>query len=103
MKFEPLNFQWDEGNQNKNWQKHQVSKTESEEIFFDNYKIVINDFLHSDKEKRWILFGKTKQKRILYTVFTIRKKIIRIISARDANKKEKKLYEKKARNSKIQK
>jgi len=52
MKFEPLNFQWDEGNQNKNWQKHQVSKTESEEIFCDNYKNVSNDLLHTDKEKR---------------------------------------------------
>ena len=98
MRFEPLVFQWDEGNQNKNWQKHQVSKTECEEIFFDDNKIVIKDILHLNKERRWILFGKTKLSRILYVVFTIRKEIIRIISARDANKKEKQIYEKKANN-----
>jgi len=54
------------------------------------------DKLHSKKEQRFIILGKTKNKRLLYTVFTIRNNEIRIISARDINKKERKLYEKKA-------
>jgi len=55
----------------------------------------LKDTSHSNKEKRYILLGKTKKERLLFLVFTIRKKKIRIISARDLNKNERKLYEEK--------
>ncbi len=97
MKFdESVEFQWDDGNQDKNWIKHQVSITECEEVFFDDQKIKLKDILHSDKEDRFIILGMTKKDRILFIVYTIRKNKVRIISARDADKKEKKLYEKNA-------
>lgn len=92
---EPLKFDWDKGNIGKNI-KHGVKDKESEEIFFDNKRKVYKDPFHSKKEKREILIGKTKKKRLLYIVFTMRGNKIRIISARGINKKEVLLYEKKA-------
>ena len=87
-------FDWDKGNINKNWEKHKVKDQECEEVFFDIKKKLFKDTVHSVKEKRYILLGQTKLKRLLFIVFAIRKNKIRIISARDINKKEKYLYEK---------
>ena len=91
----PLEFEWDKGNKDKNWLKHRVTNEECEEVFFDKNKKILKDVLHSDKEKRFIILGKTKKGRLLFVVFTIRNKKIRVISARDINKKEVILYEKK--------
>lgn len=91
----PLEFEWDKGNIGKN-KKHNVADKEAEEVFFDEKKVIYKDIFHSQKEERFIILGKTKKERLLYTVFTIRGKKIRIISARDINKKEVRLYEKKA-------
>lgn len=92
---DPLKFEWDEGNGEKNWLKHQVKQTEAEEVFFDSHKKLAKDVLHTTKaEKRYILLGKTKGERLLFVVFTIRDNYIRVISARDVNKRERPLYEK---------
>jgi len=91
---EPIKFIWDKGNIDKNWLKHQVTNRECEEVFFDKNKKISKDVLHSNKEKRYILLGKTKKDRLLFIIFTIREKKIRIVSARDINKKEVRLYEK---------
>ena len=90
----PIQFQWDKGNANKNFYKHSITDTECEEVFFDSKKVISKDIFHSRKEPRHILLGQTKAGRLLYTVFTIRNNKIRIISSRDINKKERKLYEK---------
>ena len=90
-----LEFEWDEGNRGKNFQKQKVADGECEEVFFDRNKKIYRDIIHSGKEKRYILLGATKLDRILFVVFTIRRGRIRIISARDLNKKELDLYEKK--------
>ena len=92
----PVEFIWDKGNLDKNWRKHKVKTKECEEIFFDENKKIAKDKLHSNGEKRLIILGKTKKRRLLYLVFTMRNKKIRVISARDTNKKERKLYEKTA-------
>ncbi len=84
----PLEFEWDEGNQDKNWRKHRVSINEAESVFFDKTRKLSRDYLHSKTEKRFLLIGKTKQERKLMIVFTQRHNKIRIISARDLNKKE---------------
>ncbi|MBU4332279.1 BrnT family toxin [Patescibacteria group bacterium] len=89
-----IQFQWDKGNLDKNFHKHGITNTECEEIFFDDKRKISKDIFHSNKEPRYILLGQTKVKRLLYTVFTIRNNKIRIISSRDINKKERKLYEK---------
>lgn len=89
-----IKFEWDKGNTNKNWQRHGVSTEEAEQAFFDEYKITSDDIVHSKTEKRSILLGKTKEERLLYIVYTVRNGKIRIISVRDTNKKEEKIYEK---------
>lgn len=88
-----VEFGWDKGNISKN-KKHKVDDSECEEVFFDKQKVICKDPRHSLGEKRHILIGKTKKNRVLFIVFTKREKRIRVISARDINKKEKYLYEK---------
>ena len=88
-----LEFEWDRGNAGKN-RKHDVEDSESEEVFFDEHKAILRDPLHSGGEERSILIGKTKAERLLFVVFTKRGKKIRVISARDVNRKEMHLYEK---------
>lgn len=93
----PIEFVWDKGNQDKNWRKHKVANNECEEAFTDKNKKIYKDELHSDGEKRFILLGKTKKRRLLFVAFTQRGKKARVISARDINKqKARKLYEKNA-------
>ena len=89
---EPIQFQWDKGNIDKNLLKHRVANEECEEVFFDENKKLYKDELHSGKEARYILIGKTKLNRLLFIVFTQRRNKVRVISARDLNKKESKLY-----------
>lgn len=85
-------FEWDEGNIRKNWEKHRVSHIESEEIFLNSPIIVKKDEPHSTSESRHFALGKTDTDRMLFIVFTLRGTKIRIISARDMNRKEKRIY-----------
>lgn len=87
-------FEWDKGNSNKNPDKHNVSNSESEEPFFNSPVIIFNDEKHSQKENRQILLGKTDSGRELIIVYTWRGRKIRIISARDMNRKEKEVFQK---------
>src|SRR5215211_2861390 len=90
-----LVFEWDSWNEQKNWLKHKVTSEEAEEPFFSDDYIILEDKHHSRvQEQRYILLGKTTQERLLFVVFTVRSKKIRIISARGANKKEVVFYEK---------
>lgn len=89
-----INFQWDRGNIDKNFTKHNITPNESEEAFLDQNLKTYDDIEHSQKEKRYIAIGKSKSKNVLYIVFTIRNSQIRVISARIANTKERKIYEK---------
>jgi uncharacterized protein len=89
---EPIEFEWDKGNRDKNFDKHGVADQECEEAFFDQGKKILKDVLHSEKEDRYILLGRTKEDRLLFIAFTLRRHKVRIISARDLNKKERSLY-----------
>jgi len=87
-----LTFEWDEGNETKNWIKHNVTKEEAEKVFTDRNSLVSQDLKHSEKELRWLLIGEVAD-RLLAIFFTIRRGKVRIISARPASKKERELYE----------
>ena len=87
-------FEWDEGNKDKNWNRHQVACNECEEVFFNIPFLLDDDIKHSQSEARYFALGQNSQMRKLFIVFTIRNNKIRIISARDMNKKERKTYEK---------
>ena len=91
---EIIGFEWDEGNKDKNLLKHNVSSAECEEVFY-NDAYFAQAAKYSGGEKRYILFGKTDNGRELAVVFTVRRNKIRIISARDQNRKEKKFFHEK--------
>ncbi len=85
-------FQWDDGNIDKNWQKHKVKNSECEEVFFNQPLMIGHDHKHSTAEKRYFVLGQTDTGRKLFIVFTIRAEKIRVISARNMTKKEKRKY-----------
>jgi uncharacterized DUF497 family protein len=76
-------FEWDQGNNTKNWDQHDVSNAECEQIFFNKPLIVKRDKEHSKLENRYYVLGRTNVNRLLFAVFTVRNEKIRIISARD--------------------
>ena len=86
-------FEWDEGNLLKNWEKHRVSASECEQLFFNRPLVAGSDEKHSHKETRHFALGVTDANRFLYIVFTIRRKRIRVISARDMNRRERKVFD----------
>ena len=90
---EPIQFQWDTGNQEKNWVKHRVTNAECEEAFFDPHKRLLRPTLHGERETRHVLIGYTAGTRLLFVVFTIRGHTVRVISARDVHRREQGLYE----------
>lgn len=91
---ELFEFEWDRGNIDKN-EKHGVDDKEAEEIFGSQRKLIMKDEKHSQKEKRYMIWGKTKSKRKLTVFFTLRVNKVRIISAREMSRKERIAYEKK--------
>jgi len=86
-------FQWDRGNIDKNLIKHDVENWECEQVFFNKPLLILYDPKHSGYEKRWAAFGKTDADRFLVIIFTKRNKLLRIISARDMNKRERTFYD----------
>jgi uncharacterized DUF497 family protein len=88
-------FEWDEGNKEKNWTKHRVSPLECEQVFFNLPLVVGGDPQHSRVESRHYALGQTDAGRRLFVVFTIRADRIRVISARDMNRKERRIYNEK--------
>jgi uncharacterized protein len=74
---------------------HGVTFLECEEVFFNQLLIVQGDEVHSQEEIRYYVLGQTDRERHLFIVFTIRNKRIRVISARDMNRKEKIIYTRK--------
>lgn len=86
-------FEWDKGNIDKNWERHQVTHLECEEVFFNTPIAVKEDEPHSATEDRYYALGKTDGGRLLFVVFTVRDNKVRVVSARDMSRKERKLYD----------
>lgn len=86
-----MEFEWDENKDKSNQAKHGISFDEAAEIFqYPMYKLVDNRFDYG--EIRYIGIGSNQQMIVLTVVFTERESRIRIISARRASRKERKLY-----------
>ena len=86
-------FQWDAGNAEKNWDLHHVTKAECEQIFFNRPIRVAPDEKHSRQEPRRAALGQTNGRRLLCVVLTVRGALVRVISARDMSRDERRLYE----------
>jgi uncharacterized DUF497 family protein len=87
--FGSKGFEWDDHNIRK---KHQVTPGECEEVFFNLPLLVQDDQGHSIKEKRLFALGQTNADRELFVAFTLRGDLIRVISARDMHRAERKVY-----------
>ena len=85
-------FEWDDGNSNKNWYLHGVTDGECEDVFFNLPLIVASDKKHSGRENRFFALGRTDANRQLFIAFIVRNDLIRVISARDMTKSEKRKY-----------
>jgi uncharacterized DUF497 family protein len=86
-------FQWDEGNLSKVWERHRVTPNECEQVFINEpLYAALNGEHSSAAEQRYTVFGQTNAGRALTVVFTIRGESIRVISARDMNRRERKAY-----------
>jgi uncharacterized DUF497 family protein len=92
-------FDWDEGNSGKNLQKHDVSNAECEETLLNEPLYIMEDMRNSSQEKRDFALGMTYDGRRLTLVFTMRDRLVRVISARDMSRKERHTYEKIRKNS----
>jgi uncharacterized protein len=87
-----IGFDWDAGNCDKNWEKHRVSDPESEEVLFNRPLIVRHDPAHSDEERRFYALGEAHTGRRLFVAFTVRRNVIRVISAREMTRRERRFY-----------
>ena len=85
-------FDWDDGNQGKNWDKHDVIDAECEQIFFNDPLVAGGDPEQSKRERRYYVLGLTDADRPLFVAFTIRKNLIRVISGRDMTRSEIRKY-----------
>jgi uncharacterized protein len=88
-------FEWDAGNERKSANKRGVSQGEAEQVFFNQPLLVLKDDRHSLAERRFHALGQTNQGRPLHITFRLRRAntVIRVISARDMNRKERAIYE----------
>lgn len=84
-------FEWDKGN-HEHIKKHEVNYRECEEMFLNKPLIVNKDETHSQTEERLRVYGQTNKRRLLFIIFTIRNNKIRVITARDQSKKERKEF-----------
>ncbi|MEW6200892.1 MAG: BrnT family toxin [bacterium] len=75
------------------WYKRHVSPSECEQIFFNRPLVIEDDIKHSEVENCLYALGHTDADRRLFVVFTVRQSLIRVISARDMNRRERKVYQ----------
>ena len=88
-------FDWDDGNARKSFEKHDVSQSDAEQVFFNQPLLILADEKHSSNEARYHALGRTDGGRLLHITLTLRlaNTLIRVISARDMHRKERTIYE----------
>ena len=87
-----MGFDWNDGNALKLVTRHNVQPGECEQAFFSEPFLVAHDVRHSRAEARWQALGRTTGGRRLFLVFTLRGTLIRVLQARDMNRKERARY-----------
>ena len=89
--FGSSGFDWDGGNSNKNWVSHRVSQEECEQVFGN--RPVVDTAVYAGSEHRYFALGTTNFGRRLFVLFTVREQRVRVISARDMSRQERRNYE----------
>ena len=90
-----LSFAWNSEKAARNLAKHGVSFKEAETVFGDPLGRIVTDPRHSEEEERYVLLGLSHRQRMLAVMFTERDEQVRIISARQATRRERRDYEEK--------
>jgi uncharacterized protein len=88
-----MEFEIDPAKAEQNLKKHEVSFEEAASVFGDPMAYTFPDPDHSIGEERWLMFGTSQMGRLLVVIYTHRRRKYRIISARLATKRERKIYE----------
>ncbi len=88
-----MEFEWDKQKAERNTSKHGVSFEEAQTVFTDPLYLDFYDPDHSDEEERYIIVGQSDQQRLLVVSYTERDQKVRLISAREATRKEREAYE----------
>lgn len=89
-----MDFEWDDAKAESNYRKHKVRFSEAVTVWLDDSALEIPDPDHSENEERWIRLGISQNANVLVVVYCekIEGEVVRIISARAANKTESKRY-----------
>lgn len=88
-----MEFEWDPDKARRNVRSHGVSFAEAVEVFADELSSTVADPDHSAGERRELVFGQTASGRPLVVAFTERGGRVRLISAREMTRRERKAYE----------
>ena len=88
-----LIFKWDSAKAKNNLKNHHVSFEEASTVFGDPHSTTIPDPEHSLDEERFVIIGLSYRLRTLIVVHTEKANVIRIITAREATRHERKIYE----------
>jgi uncharacterized DUF497 family protein len=91
-----MRFEWDENKARRNFGKHAVGFEEAETVFSDPLFLIFADDEHSSIEIRYVIMARSSAGRLLVVAYTPRNEVIRIISAREATRGERKIYEEEA-------
>ena len=94
VQYLDMNFDWDKNKAKSNKSKHDITFLEAITVFGDDRALYLSDEIHSEYEKRFIVIGMSKDSNLLMVCHCYRENdtVIRIISARKADKTESKLY-----------
>ncbi len=93
-----MKFEWNTDKASRNQSKHGVSFPETVTVFKDALSLTYADTDHSADEDRFLIIGLSSSGNVLVISHTFRNDVIRIISARNATKKERSFYENEARH-----
>lgn len=88
-----MRFDWDPDKAARNLAKHGVSFNEATTVFGDTLGWTYPDIGHSEIEPRWITIGMSEQRRVLVVIHIEEDPMVRIISAREATRNERRFYE----------
>ena len=91
----PLSFEWDKKKARSNARKHGITFEEASTVFGDALSLTIPDPAHSESEERFVTMGNSHRGKLVVVVHTERGDNIRLISARPANRRERRKYEEK--------
>ncbi len=87
-----MNYVWDPRKAALNQQKHGVTFDEACEVFADDKAVIVPDEEHSWEERRFKMIGHSSQNLLLVIYVAQAENVLRLISAREANKRERRIY-----------